>query len=543
MRTLGSRTRYGRPIALALLLVTLQMHPQSSSPAPRYQVSTHLVQFEVTARNKNGPATNLTRDDFVVLDRGIPQTISVFQAESARATAPPAEALPPNTFSDEARFADAAPRTVTIVLLDNLNTVFGSDPQPYEDTPLWLEDHALGAAKQQLLTFLRAMDPQDRVAIYALTSRLRVLCDFTCSRDELLGVVGTYDATSGTARESSDPQNFHLPNVPEAFNHAIDEDTRELAAVNNQRRQELTLAALTAIAGHVADLPGRKNLLWLTADLPVSGQAVAAVLARANIAAYPVDARGLLPTAPVITVSNDNPFRGGNVAAPLGHASVPPGVNAMVDMAADTGGQAFTNTNDLTRAIRQVVEDSAASYTLGFYLPQREVDGKFHRITVETKAPATLIAYPRGYFAFQDSGENQNDTHNAFLAAMRSPLDSSAVPVDVRLERLDQPSPALQVIGVAGIRNLHLEQQDALRVGALRIYEVEQDAAGNVLEQANQQLDLKLSEQQYQSYIKSGILFRGQVPLKAGATVLRVLVQDAGTAQVGCVIVPLDQVK
>ncbi|MGB9029263.1 MAG: hypothetical protein WCC27_04005, partial [Acidobacteriaceae bacterium] len=310
MRALRGWMR-GSTIGFTLLLVSPLLRAQGSSQSPQYHVSTHLVQFGVIARDKTGPAGTLTKDDFIVLDRGKRQTISIFQAESAGPAPGPAAALPPNTFSDEPRYNGEPPRTVTIILLDNLNTVFGSDPQPYEDTPLWLEDHALGLAKERLLGFLRQIDPRDRVAIYGLTDRLRVLCDFTCSREELLAVVGAYGAASITARESADPQHFDLP-MP------IDEDTRALAAINNERRAALTMAALTSIAGHVADLPGRKNLLWLTADLPTSGEAIAAVLARGNLVAYPVDARGLLPTAGVITVSNDDLFRGGNVAAPLG---------------------------------------------------------------------------------------------------------------------------------------------------------------------------------------------------------------------------------
>jgi VWFA-related protein len=528
-------------IGLALLLAPPLLRAQNPSGIPPYQVSTHLVQFGVIARNKDGLAGNLTKNDFVVLDRGKPQTLSLFQAESADRA--PAPALPPNTFSDESRYNGEAPRTVTLILLDNLNTLFGSDPQPYEDTPLWLEDHALGQAKERLLDFLHQMDARDRVAIYGLTDHLRVLCDFTCSRDQLMAVVGAYDASSKTARESAYPQNFHLPNVPLAFDQAIDRDTRELASMNNGRRAELTLAALMAIAGHVADLPVRKNLLWLTADLPASGEAIAAVLAHANIVAYPVDARGLLPTAPVITVSTDDPFSGGNVAAPLGHASVPPGQAAMADMAADTGGHAFLHTNDLTSAIRQVVEDSAATYTLGFYLPEREVDGQFHRLMVEVTKPGITLTWPRGYFAFRDTGLSESDRHNAFLAAIRSPLDSSAVPLEVRLTHLEQPAHSLQVVGVAGIRGVPFEQQGEIRTGTLNIYTIEQDAAGNVLEQVNQRLNLKLDEQQYRQYLQSGVLFRGIVALKLEATVLRVLVQDVGTAEVGCVIVPLDSMK
>jgi hypothetical protein len=54
---------------------------------------------------------------------------------------------------------------------------------------------------------------------------------------------------------------------------------------------------------------------------------------------------------------------------------------------------------------------------------------------------------------------------------------------------------------------------------------------------------LLVLEQQYQVYSQSGIQFRGVIPLKPGATMLRVLVQDAATAEVGCVIVPLEKVQ
>jgi hypothetical protein len=54
-------------------------------------------------------------------------------------------------------------------LLDNLNTLSGSAPLPYERTSFWLEDHALAHAKQRLIEFLKQADPRDRIAIYGLT--------------------------------------------------------------------------------------------------------------------------------------------------------------------------------------------------------------------------------------------------------------------------------------------------------------------------------------------------------------------------------------
>jgi VWFA-related protein len=236
-----------------------------------------------------------------------------------------------------------------------INTLSGSAPLPYETTPVWLEDHALANAKQRLMEFLKQADPRDRIAIYGLTQSLHVLCDFTCDREQLLAVVSKYDVTAHTRRDTVEPGNFHTP-VPGDFNEHLDEEAQELAALNNQARAQTTMAALSAIAAHIADVPGRKNLLWLTANLPFSGRVIARILSRANIAAYPVDARGLLPRAPqenLDGVVDEDAFALGTLGAPPAMSAEPIGVAAMQDLADDTGGRAFVNTNDLTGAIRQ----------------------------------------------------------------------------------------------------------------------------------------------------------------------------------------------
>jgi hypothetical protein len=119
---------------------------------------------------------------------------------------------------------------VTIVLLDNLNTLSGTAPMPYETVPFWLEDHALANAKQHLTEFLKHADPNDRIAIYGLAHSLHVLCDFTCNRDQLLAVVSKYDATSQTQRATAEPGNFHTPVPGLDFNAHVDQEAQTFAA-------------------------------------------------------------------------------------------------------------------------------------------------------------------------------------------------------------------------------------------------------------------------------------------------------------------------
>jgi VWFA-related protein len=541
----------GRAAAIfASLLMPVTLASQNSPQSPQIRVATHLVQIGVIVRDSNGPVANLTKDDFVVLDRGKPQKISVFSVESGESAPQPAQPLPPNAFSNLPQYGTNRPRSVTIVLLDNLNTLSGSSPQTYENTPFWLEDHALANAKQHLIEFLKELDPKDRVAIYGLSNSLHVLCDFTCDRDQLLAVVSKYDTTSHTQRGAVEPGDYHFPDQPDsdprALNEHVNADVQELAALNNQARAQTTMGALVAIAAHAANIPGRKNLLWLTANLPFSGQAIAMILGRADIAAYPIDARGLLPRAPLTSpaeVYDADDYVTGKLRTPPAQSSQPTGIETMEKMADDTGGRAFVNTNDLSSAIRKVVEDSAVTYTLGFYVEPSSLDGKFHELKVQVGRSGLSVRYPKGYFALKDAPATENKSRNAFLAGIRSPLDSSAIGMQVKVDRVEQPLPhSLQVLGSVDIKNVQLAQHGNTRTGSLDVYVIEQDLAGNVVDQVNNRLRLELTEQQYQSYLQSGIGFREYVQPKPEAVVLRVLVQDPVSSELGSVIIPVARV-
>ena len=176
------------------------------------------------------------------------------------------------------QYGATAPRSVTVVLLDNLNTLYGSAPQwRYEKTPYWAEDLALRNAKIHLVEFIKQLQPQDRVAIYGLGHSLHVLCDFTSDREQLLAILQNYDTRSITNRAVVEPGSTVMA-LGGHMNRAIfgqgdgfeNGASSRLAGAANEDRSAQTMAALQAIAAHVANIPGRKNLVWLTANLPFS---------------------------------------------------------------------------------------------------------------------------------------------------------------------------------------------------------------------------------------------------------------------------------
>jgi hypothetical protein len=223
--------------------------------------------------------------------------------------------------------------------------------------------------------------------------------------------------------------------------------------------------------------------------------------------------------------------------------TTPPGIEAMQEMAYETGGRAYVNTNGISQAIREVAEDDGARYTVGFYVDEASVDGKFHELKLQVDKPGVTLELPRGYFATKDPPPSDS-TYARILAAIQSPYNATAIPLDITAAKLEKPKPhMLQLTGSIGIANLPMPAEDADHSALLEIRLVEQDAAGNVLRQAIHHMDLRLTEQQYHAYLESGVAFRQTLQPLPSTTVVRVLVREPESRQLGSVILPLRQLK
>jgi hypothetical protein len=318
----------------------------------------------------------------------------------------------------------------------------------------------------------------------------------------------------------------------------------------NEARNAETMAALQSIAAHVANIPGRKNLVWLTANLPFSGAAMARVLSPANIAVYPVDARGLLPRQ-IPTGNLAGTADADDVSGASGHwdnmpaqSSQPIGIGSMEKVAEETGGQAFVNTNDITGAIRKAVEDSALTYTLGFYLDARSLDGKFHEIKVQSKRKGLTLRYPKGYFAYKDAAVTEDHKQQMLLTSLQSPVESSLIPLAARVDRVSEPEAnSLNVACAIDIRNIQLAQDGDVRKGTVAVYTIEQDASGKVVQKWDKEYNLRFTGDQYAALLKTGMVFHQTLHVHAGTTTLRLLVEDLSTSNIGSLIIPLSEVK
>jgi VWFA-related protein len=259
-------------------------------PAPPIRVMTQMVEVNVVVRDKNGPVAGLKQEDFVLRDRGRPQTIAVFRSNSSRVDRAAAIPLARGEFTNR-RYGDADVSERAIVIVwDHLNTEF--------------EDAASGRA--QVLKALGQIEPGDRVGLYTLDSELHMVQDFTSDSALLVEALRKY--REGFLPSSLDSIGSRIASTGDSVSSAAERDVvpmdagmGHLVAMENAHaiarsaddRARRSMQAIDAIAKHLAGAPGRKSVIWIAGYFPP----VAGRLAYAGISVYPVDLMGVLTPA------------------------------------------------------------------------------------------------------------------------------------------------------------------------------------------------------------------------------------------------------
>jgi VWFA-related protein len=128
---------------------------------PTFRATTKLVQVSVVAHDSKGaPVADLRREEFQILDNGVPQEIRVFVAETEKSSASLPQNLAPNTFTN--RISGSSTGN-SVIMFDNLLTGFG-DPDDKDGT---------GFGVQKVLEALRKIPEGERIAIYAWAGSFR----------------------------------------------------------------------------------------------------------------------------------------------------------------------------------------------------------------------------------------------------------------------------------------------------------------------------------------------------------------------------------
>jgi VWFA-related protein len=442
---------------------TATAQSSEQKPAPVYESATvlksitRLVVVDVVATDKNGAVIDLKQDDFNVLEDGKEQKIRVFNFQQPHALPAGSVAvalpkLPENVYSNAARYN--ASSSLNILLLDALNTNL-----PHQ-----------AFVRDEMIRYLEKMPEGQPVAVYMLSTRLTLLHDFTDDPAVLKKVAKEIKRGTSPLQDNptGGPDMELLPAgladsgiLPAQMFSAMQSFEQERVAFQTDLRVTYTLNALNSIARSLSGYPGRKNLIWISEAFPISidpnmeltGDTFAGTrnystqiaetadsLIDAQIAMYPIDARGLVGSA-LFDASNPGRdrygrsySRPGRLATAMSNesAQLQNVHGTMKEMADRTGGRAFYNTNGIDQAIRKSIEDGSTYYTLAYYPENKNWNGKFRKIEVKVDRPGVKLRHRMGYYAvnpaaFADKDQKQRAAAFELALSPDSPI-SRALP-------------------------------------------------------------------------------------------------------------------
>jgi VWFA-related protein len=254
---------------------------------------------------------------------------------------------------------------------------------------------ALGAAQKFIASQIK---PADLVSIMEYASgAVKVVLDFTDDREKLLTaintlIIGEDDGMGGTTQDASSADT----------GAAFGQDDSEFNLFTTDRQ----LSALQTAVNMLKSLNEQKSLVYFASGLRLNGinnqaqlHATVNAAIRANVAFFPVDARGLVARPPLGDATQGAP--GGlamynGAAFRAGMDSFQRSQDTLYTLAGDTGGKAMLDTNDLASGIVAAEQAISSYYILGYYTTNPNLDGKLRRVKITLKEIPAKLTYREG---------------------------------------------------------------------------------------------------------------------------------------------------
>ena len=426
--------------SLAIVMTAVLLATQlSSQQNATFSTTANVVVVNVTVTSSGKPVSTLTTNDFLVYEDGklqtlqscelqkldttllqpIPQTKTLQTRESPKTPAAPPVVTPPKA-------EDLRDHRLIVMLFDF------SSMQPQEQ--IRSVDAAIKFLSVQMTT-------SDLVSIMVFGTDLKTVQDFTADRDLLISTlhafhVGDSSELAAMADTGADAQDISGQFVA---------DETEFNIFNSDRK----LAALEDAARRLAHYPEKKALVYISSGIQKTGvdnqsqlQATVNSAIKANVAFYPIDARGLMATPPggdatTAAAVGSNLYSGSAQQTLM--ANFHNTQETLDTLAADTGGKALLDSNDLTLGMSQVQKDMSSYYMLTYASTNSADDGKYHRIQVKL-APklADLHAkldFRQGYYASTTFAKMTGVNKEAQLQeALASGNPSTDLPIAVEVD-------------------------------------------------------------------------------------------------------------
>ena len=506
-------------------------------------VKAQLVVEQVVVKDKKGNfIPDLTTRDFMLTEDGTPQKIRFVEHEQL-----PSEVEPMPTLSTDEEQITTYRRLVHTGIAPEGNADGGKSKYQghrlivlyFDMTTMPIEDQrrALFAAQ----TFIRTrMAAVDLLSIMRYTGgSVDVLQDFSADRNKLLSILQTMivGEGQGNAVATDDASSADTGS-------AFGQDDSEFNIFTTDRQ----LSALQTAAKMLAGMNEKKSLIYFASGMTLHGvdnqaqlHATVDAAIRAGISFWPVDARGLVAAAPLGDATQGSQ---GNLSMYTGAAAQQLADNfqrsqdTMYSLAADTGGKALFDSNDLTRGIVQAQHAVSDYYIVGYYTTNTAQNGRFRKINITLSNHSEVaLDYRRGYYATKEfarftDADKERQLEEALL--LGDPVTELTISLELNYFQLNRAEYFVPIVVKIPGRELVL----AKKMGAEHtridfVCEIKDDFGGITVTNIRDGVNIKVSDTTATELAHRPIEYDSGFTLTPGHYTLKFLARDDETGRIG----------
>jgi VWFA-related protein len=503
---------------------------QDQPPQPfTIRVNTQLVIQAVSVTDKEGKIIpGLTADDFVLTEDNVPQNISVFEFQKIDDTV-----VPRSTVSlGQPLAAEVQPASTRIAPVPE-------GDNRYQDRRLlaiYFDMSALGPidrfrALQAAQTFIeKEMKGPDLVAIFTYSDgAIRVRRDFTDDKDALVGMIQRllYPTDKDIAEDTATD---------------FGQNSGEFNLFNTDRQ----LAALQTAVNMLGVVREKKSLIYFASGLNLNGvdnqaqlRATLNAARKANVAFYPVDARGLVATAPMGNASQASPGGLGmytGASAMTSMRVLQRSQDALYTLAADTGGKAMLDSNDLSLGIVRAQQAQSSYYILGYYSTNANRDGKLRKVKVTVKDRNADLSYRESYYAdkeFTKYSSTEKERHLEEAMLLGNPITDLTIVMEMNYFRLNNAEYFIPLaVKIPGSELVLAQKEGAEKTVIDFLWEIK-DESGATVTNLRDRVEIKLKGETASRLASSPVQYDSGSTLFPGKYTVKFLARNAETGRIG----------
>jgi VWFA-related protein len=518
----------------------------SNRKQPVFSIQAAMVAVDISVRDRKGTLIEgLKQEDFKVYEDGVLQDVILFAAEKVPIGSPqnvPASSADQSTAASKVINLNLTPeKDVKRIDLSGKRLIILFFDLSSSDSEYLIR--SVDAAREFLN---KQTGPQDLIAIATYSSTLSLVQDFTNDQSVLLKVLNAI-----SSEESSDTSTSSTSSTSSDSSESEDtfiSDTVQFDVFNTDRR----LAAIENLAKMYRDFPERKSLIYFSSGVTTTGIENNAQIRstvdnanRSNMSIYTIDSRGLVALPPGGDASRASPGSGMLGGSSIGsqRSALSGSQETLITLSHDTGGRSFTDSNDLTLAMKQVQADTNVYYVLGYYSTNAKEDGKYRKIKIELTRQGMKLEHRPGYFASKNFRQLNNQERDVQLQqALNVDRPFVDVPMILRTDyfRKDDSTVYVPISMMLDGDGLTFEEKGANRESKFEFVAQATDAKGKVTGVTRDSVLLKLPAEKAEKIKEGGIFYSTGFQLRPGNFKLKFLVRDNATGKFGSFEQPIN---